>query len=127
MVVGFSWTWAPPQNGLGHDVPEFMAARRKAAQAKAAVEALGAEIRIGAVYTGKVVAIKEFGCFVELAPGTDGMVHVSELAHGFVKKVDEQVKVGDVVTVKVINIDDNGRIKLSRKAMLPAPEATARV
>lgn len=99
----------------------------KAAQAKAAVEALGAEIRIGAVYTGKVVAIKEFGCFVELAPGTDGMVHVSELAHGFVKKVDEQVKVGDVVTVKVINIDDNGRIKLSRKAMLPAPEATARV
>ena len=83
--------------------------------------------RIGAVYTGKVVAIKEFGCFVELAPGTDGMVHVSELAHGFVKKVDEQVKVGDVVTVKVINIDDNGRIKLSRKAMLPAPEATARV
>ncbi len=99
----------------------------KAAQAKAAVEALGAEIRIGAVYTGKVVAIKEFGCFVELAPGTDGMVHVSELAHGFVKNVTEQVKVGDVVTVKVINIDDNGRIKLSRKAMLPLPEATAKV
>ena len=54
------------------------------------------------------------------------MVHVSELAHGYVKKVDEQVKVGDVVTVKVINIDDNGRIKLSRKAMLPIPEGAAR-
>jgi polyribonucleotide nucleotidyltransferase len=94
----------------------------KALQAKAAVEALGAEIKVGAVYSGKVVAIKEFGCFVELAPGTDGMCHVSELAHGYVKKVDEVVKVGDAVTVKVINIDDNGRIKLSRKAMLPAPE-----
>jgi polyribonucleotide nucleotidyltransferase len=99
---------------------------QKAAMAKAAVEALGAEIKVGAVYTGKVVAIKEFGCFVELAAGTDGMCHVSELAHGYVKKVDEVVKVGDVVTVKVINIDDNGRIKLSRKAMLPAPEASAK-
>jgi len=98
----------------------------KASMAKAAVEALGAEIKIGAVYTGKVVAIKEFGCFVELAAGTDGMVHVSELAHGYVKKVDEVVKVGDVVTVKVINIDDNGRIKLSRKAMLPVPEAAGK-
>ena len=94
----------------------------KAAMAKAAVEALGAEIKVGSVYTGKVVAIKEFGCFVELAAGTDGMCHVSELAHGYVKRVDEVVKVGDVVTVKVINIDDNGRIKLSRKAMLPTPE-----
>ena len=98
----------------------------KAAMAKAAVEALGAEIKVGAVYTGKVVAIKEFGCFVELAAGTDGMCHVSELAHGYVKKVDEVVKVGDVVTVKVINIDDNGRIKLSRKAMLAAPEPASR-
>ena len=98
----------------------------KAAMAKAAVEALGAEIKIGAVYTGKVVAIKEFGCFVELAAGTDGMVHVSELAHGYVKKVDEVVKVGDVVTVKVINIDDNGRIKLSRKAMLTPPEPASK-
>jgi polyribonucleotide nucleotidyltransferase len=98
----------------------------KAAAAKAAVEALGAEIKVGAVYTGKVVAIKDFGCFVELAPGTDGMVHVSELAHGYVKNVSEQVKVGDVVTVKVINIEDNGRIRLSRKAMLPAPETAGK-
>ncbi|MEY3026930.1 MAG: polyribonucleotide nucleotidyltransferase, partial [Planctomycetota bacterium] len=51
--------------------------------------------------------------------------HVSELAHGYVKKVDEVVKVGDSVTVKVINVDDNGRIKLSRKAMLPATEPAA--
>ncbi len=98
----------------------------KAAAAKAAVEALGAEIKVGSVYTGKVVAIKEFGCFVELAPGTDGMCHVSELAHGYVKKVDEVVKVGDSVTVKVINVDDNGRIKLSRKAMMPVPEGAGK-
>ncbi len=98
----------------------------KAAMARAAVEALGAEVKIGAVYTGKVVSIKVFGCFVVLAPGTDGMVYVSELAHGYVKNVNEQVKVGDIVTVKVINIDDNGRIKLSRKAMMPMPEGAAK-
>lgn len=95
----------------------------KAAQARAEVEALGAEIKIGSVFEGRVVAVKDFGAFVELVPGTDGMCHVSELAQGFVKSVGEVVKVGDVIKVKVINIDENGRIKLSRKALLvePAP------
>ena len=64
------------------------------------------------------MAIKEFGCFVELAPGTDGMCHVSELADGFVKNVNEVVKLGDTITVKVVQVDENGRIKLSRKAYL---------
>ncbi len=96
-----------------------------AMRAKAEVEALGAEIKVGSIYEGKVVGIKDFGCFVELAPGTDGMVHVSELAHGFVKTVTEVVKVGDVIKVKVINVDDNGRIKLSRKALLEAPAEPA--
>jgi polyribonucleotide nucleotidyltransferase len=91
-------------------------------QAKAEVEALGAEIKVGSVYEGKVVAVKEFGAFVELVPGTDGMCHISELAEGFVKNVADEVKVGDVVKVKVINVDENGRIKLSRKALL-APAA----
>ncbi|MDZ4752879.1 MAG: polyribonucleotide nucleotidyltransferase [Phycisphaerae bacterium] len=96
----------------------------KAAQAKAEVEALGAEIKIGAVFEGRVVSVKDFGAFVELVPGTDGMCHVSELASGYVKNVADVVKVGDVIRVKVINIDDNGRIKLSRKALLveAAPE-----
>ncbi|MDA0803238.1 MAG: polyribonucleotide nucleotidyltransferase [Planctomycetota bacterium] len=93
-----------------------------ASQARAEVEALGAEIKVGSIYDGKVVSIREFGCFVELAPGTDGMCHVSELAYGFVKKVDDVVKIGDSVKVKVINVDDTGRIKLSRKALLPVPE-----
>jgi len=94
----------------------------KASLARAEVEALGAEIKVGTVYDGKVVSIKDFGAFVELVPGTDGMVHVSELAHGFVKTVSDVVKVGDAIRVKVINVDDTGRIKLSRKALLePSP------
>ena len=95
-------------------------------QAKAEVEALGAEIRVGSVFEGRVVAVKEFGAFVELVPGTDGMCHISELADGFVKNVTDQVKVGDTIKVKVINVDENGRIKLSSKALLvEAKPATA--
>ena len=92
------------------------------AKARAEVEALGAEIKVGSIYEGRIVSIKEFGAFVELAPGTDGMCHISELAHGFVKAVTDIVKVGDSVKVKVINVDDTGRIKLSRKALMDPPE-----
>ena len=90
--------------------------------AKAEVEALGAEIKVGTIFDGKVVSTKDFGAFIELVPGTDGMCHISELAHGFVKNVGDVVKVGDKIRVKVINVDDSGRIKLSRKALLEAPE-----
>jgi polyribonucleotide nucleotidyltransferase len=90
----------------------------KAAAAKAEVEALGAEIKVGSVFEGRVVSVKDFGAFVELVPGTDGMCHISELATGYVKTVTEVVKVGDTIRVKVINVDENGRIKLSRKALL---------
>ena len=82
------------------------------------MEALGAEIKVGSIYDAKVVSTKDFGCFVELAPGTDAMCHISELADGFVKNVDEVVTIGDVIKVKVINVDDTGRIKVSRKALL---------
>jgi polyribonucleotide nucleotidyltransferase len=93
--------------------------------AKAEVEAIAAEVKVGSVYTGKVVSTKDFGAFIEIAAGTDGMCHISELADGYVKKVEDVVKIGDVVKVKVINIDDNGRIKLSRKAaMAPAEEGS---
>jgi len=87
-------------------------------QARAEVEALCEEVKVGQVYTGKVVSTKEFGAFVELAPGTDGMCHISELADGYVKSVGDVVKIGDVVKVKVIAVDDQGRIKLSRRAAL---------
>ena len=86
--------------------------------ARTEIEALCEEVKVGAVYTGKVVSVKDFGAFVELAPGTDGMCHISELAEGYVKSVGDVVKIGDVVKVKVILVDDQGRIKLSRKAVL---------
>jgi polyribonucleotide nucleotidyltransferase len=92
-------------------------------RAKAEVEALGAEVKVGNIYEGKVVSTKDFGAFVEIAPGTDGMVHISELAYGYVKTVSEVVKIGDLIKVKVINVDENGRIKLSRKALMTPPEA----
>ncbi len=88
------------------------------AGARQEIEAMCAEIKVGSIYTGKVVSTKDFGAFIELAPGTDGMCHISELADGYVKSVGDVVRVGDVVKVKVILVDDQGRIKLSRKAVL---------
>jgi polyribonucleotide nucleotidyltransferase len=94
--------------------------------ARSEIEALCEEIKVGTIYTGKVVSTKDFGAFVELAPGTDGMCHISELAEGYVKNVTDVVKIGDVIKVKVILVDDQGRIKLSRKAAM-ASEAAAPV
>ncbi|MCC5787461.1 MAG: polyribonucleotide nucleotidyltransferase [Phycisphaerales bacterium] len=87
-------------------------------QARAEIEAICEEIKVGTIYEGRVVSTKDFGAFVELAPGTDGMCHISELADGYVKSVTDVVKVGDYVRVKVILVDDQGRIKLSRKAAM---------
>jgi len=88
------------------------------ASAKAEIEAICEEIKVGTIYEGKVVSTKDFGAFIEIAQGTDGMCHISELADGYVKSVADVVKVGDIVRVKVVLIDDQGRIKLSRKAVL---------
>tara|TARA_B100000945_G_scaffold74648_3_gene57406 strand:- start:11975 stop:14188 length:2214 start_codon:yes stop_codon:yes gene_type:complete len=76
------------------------------------------EIQVGEIFTGKVAKIASFGAFVTLLPGTDGMVHISELDESRVEKVEDVVNVGDNITVKVINIDNGGKIKLSRKAAL---------
>lgn len=76
------------------------------------------EPEIGKIYQGKVRKIMPFGAFCEILPGTDGLVHVSELAEGFVKKVEDYVKVGDVFPVKVIGVDERGKINLSRKQAL---------
>ena len=84
----------------------------------ARVEALTAEIKVGRVYTGKVASIKDFGAFIEIAPGKDGLCHISELADGFVKSVHDVCKIGDILEVKVIAVDDQNRVKLSRKAYL---------
>jgi polyribonucleotide nucleotidyltransferase len=82
------------------------------------VEAMGAEVKVGRIYNGKVVSIKDFGAFVEIAPETDGLCHVSELSNRYINRVTDVVKMGDEIKVKVILIDDTGRIKLSRKAAM---------
>lgn len=89
----------------------------------ARVEAMGEEIKVGRIYNGVVSSIKDFGAFVEIAPGKDGLCHISELAEGFVKHIDEICKVGDRIPVKVIAVDDQNRVKLSRRAALAEIEA----
>jgi polyribonucleotide nucleotidyltransferase len=89
-----------------------------AEKARDLVEAITAEVKVGKIYTGRVVSIKEFGAFVEIAPETDGLCHVSELSDKFVNNVFDVVNMGDEMKVKVILIDDQGRIKLSRKAAM---------
>ena len=86
--------------------------------AQAEIEAITAEIKPGTIYRGKVVSIKDFGCFVEVFPGQDGLCHISELANFRVKRTEDIVKIGDEVWVKCLEIDDKGRVKLSRKAAM---------
>ncbi|QEL16390.1 polyribonucleotide nucleotidyltransferase [Limnoglobus roseus] len=90
-------------------------------EAKRRVEALCEEVKVGKIYDGKVSSIKDFGAFIEIMPGRDGLCHISELDHGYVGRVDDVVRVGDKVQVKVIGIDDQDRVKLSRKALLAPP------
>ena len=78
---------------------------------------------VGAIYKGKVVRIMNFGAFVEIAPGKDGMVHISKLDNHRVEKVEDVVSVGDEIIVKVMEIDNQGRINLSRKDALADIEA----
>ena len=82
------------------------------------IEGLTKEAEVGAVYTGKVTRLMNFGAFVEILHGKEGLVHISELSDHRVAKVEDVVKVGDVITVKVIEIDHLGRVNLSRKAVL---------
>jgi polyribonucleotide nucleotidyltransferase len=89
-----------------------------AESALARIEAMTEEIKVGRVYVGKVNSIKDFGAFVEIAPGKDGLLHISELAEGYVKSVTDVCKIGDKLEVKVIAVDEQNRVKLSRKALL---------
>ncbi len=88
------------------------------ARAKEIIGGMTKEIEIGQTYHGRVVSIKEFGAFVEVFPGKDGLVHISELADFRVKRTEDVAKVGEMIWVKCIGIDDKGRVKLSRKAAL---------
>jgi len=92
--------------------------------ARAEIEGMTAEAQVGQVYTGKVVSITDFGAFIEILPGQDGLCHVSELSADYVNKVADVVNLGDTLEVKVINIDDNGRIKLSHRALMKPSEGS---
>jgi polyribonucleotide nucleotidyltransferase len=96
------------------------AAARKAI---AIIEELTATAEMNKTYLGKVVRIVDFGAFVEILPGTDGLLHVSEMAHHRVKDVRSEVKEGDQILVKVVSIDPSGKIRLSRKALLEGAPA----
>ena len=90
--------------------------------AKAKVDLVTKEIESGEIYDGKVVKITDFGAFIELLPGKDGMLHISKYSHERIKHLSDHIKVGDIMKVKVINIDDRGRVNLSRKTLLSPPE-----
>ncbi len=86
------------------------------------IRAITAEAEVGKVYRGTVRKIVDFGAFVEIFPGTDGLVHISQLAHERVRKVSDVVNEGDVIDVKVLEVDKSGKIRLSRKETLKRPE-----
>ncbi len=89
----------------------------QAEKAKKIVEELTHEVTVGEIYEGEVTRVENFGAFVEILPGKEGLIPISELEHYYVKEVEDSVKVGDTVRVKVIEIDNRGRINLSKKAL----------
>ena len=91
----------------------------KAENAKKRIQAVAGQLDEGAVYKGTVKAIKEYGAFVEIVPGKEGLLHISELEHGHVKKVEDVLRVGDQVDVKLLKVEHGGKLRLSRKALLP--------
>ena len=97
-----------------------------AAKARKIIEGIAKDIEVGDVFTGKVVRIMNFGAFVELAPGKDGMIHISKLANHRVEKVEDVVNIGDELEVKVNEIDAQGRINLIRNDMVYENTAPAR-
>jgi polyribonucleotide nucleotidyltransferase len=116
---------------IGDDGTVFIAAAdgESARLARERIEGLTETAVIGRIYTGKVVRVADFGAFVEILPNTDGMVHISQLDTQRVEKVEDVVRMGDEITVMVTDIDSNGKIRLSRQAVLEgwtAEEAMAR-
>ena len=82
------------------------------------IQGMTEDAEVGRIYEGIVKSTTSFGAFVEIMPGTEGLVHISELQDGRVEKTEDVVKKGDVVSVKLLSIDEKGRLRLSRKAAL---------
>ncbi len=94
-------------------------------RARQMVQAITAEPVVGDTYEGPVKSTTAFGAFIEIMPGTEGLLHISEMQHGRTERTEDVVKKGDRVKVKLIERDERGRLRLSRKALLPKPEGTA--
>ncbi len=95
-------------------------------KAKEIIEGIVEEPEVGKTYSAKVTRMMAFGAFVEILPGKEGLLHVSQYDHKRIEKIDDVLKVGDEVQVKLTEIDGQGRLNLSRKALLPKPERTDR-
>jgi polyribonucleotide nucleotidyltransferase len=93
--------------------------------ALAQVEALTATVQVGKIYEGRVTSVKDFGAFVEILPGRDGLCHISELSDEYVTNVSDVCRVGDKMQVLVIDIDDHDRVKLSRRRAMEAQAGTS--
>jgi polyribonucleotide nucleotidyltransferase len=91
----------------------------KAEAAKKRIQAVAGQLDEGATYKGIVKAIKEYGAFVEIVPGKEGLLHISEINHSHVKKVEDILSVGDEIDVKLLKVEHGGKLRLSRKALLP--------
>ncbi len=89
--------------------------------AKARIQAITAEVEVGKVYEGPVLRLLDFGAIVQLLPGKDGLLHISQIPHERVNAVSDYLKEGQIVKVKVMEADDKGRVRLSRKALLDPP------
>ena len=96
--------------------------KEKIERAKSIIEGICAEVEEGTIYEGKVVKIAAFGAFVELLPNTSGLLHISEISHRRIREVSDVLNEGDTVKVKVLQVGDNGRIRLSRKVLLEEKE-----
>jgi polyribonucleotide nucleotidyltransferase len=88
-------------------------------KARDMISAIVAEPEVGRIYEGPVKSTTAFGAFVEIIPGVEGLLHISELQHGRTEKTEDVVKKGDIVKVQLLEVDDRGRMKLSRKALIP--------
>jgi polyribonucleotide nucleotidyltransferase len=91
-------------------------------QALSRIRAIASKPEVGEIYEGKVKSIMPFGAFVEIMPGKDGLLHISEIDHRRIETMDGIFNVGDEVRVKLLDVDKQGKLKLSRKALLPRPE-----
>jgi polyribonucleotide nucleotidyltransferase len=92
--------------------------------AKKRIEDIVADVEVGKIYEGAVVKLLDFGALVNILPGKDGLLHISQIAHERVNSVSDHLKEGQIVRVKVLEVDDKGRMKLSMKVLLPAPESS---